>query len=303
METTVEQVLKQKFGKVKKAANGYVRIACPTCDPHNAMKFKRYVHTTTLYTKCWICETPITFQQLTGSDIKPSVAKHVVEAKVIDPRALVLPCKSGTPINELPENHPAIQFLKKDHLHDIEKYAKHYGVIYCPASEGIIFRDRNPLITSAERLIFPVYFQEKLVGWQMRSIPGTFYGDREDVVRYYHLFSKGDYLFNYDNARQYEMVIVVEGIKKALKFPNGVATLGKGISDTQIQILQQWPKITIMLDGEDNTQEKAREIATGLNTGPCSVVNIDLREYGYESPDEATAEELHKIVYNVWNQV
>jgi hypothetical protein len=137
----------------------------------------------------------------------------------VNPLSLELPYYRAIPVNELPDNHPAIQFLHKDYLYDLDTYAKVHKMVYVPYEGGKIYHNSAKFITSAERLVFPVYFEHKLVGWQMRSIPGTFFGDRPDDVRYYHLFNKGSYLYNYDQAKNYDRVVVVEGGKKALKLP------------------------------------------------------------------------------------
>jgi DNA primase len=92
----------------------------------------------------------------------------------------------------------------------------------------------------------------------------------------------------------------VEGVKKALKLPNAVATFGKGISPAQKQLIQEWKKITLMLDGEDQTQALAQELASEFKYNGRQVVNVDLREYGLTSPDEGTVEQLKQIVNDLW---
>jgi len=96
------------------------------------------------------------------------------------------------------------------------------------------------------------------------------------------------------------MVVLMEGVKKALKLPNAVASLGKGVADRQVQLLQEWEYIAIMLDGEDKTQEYARELAEKLNVGPNTVINIDPRNYGFPSPDEATAGDVWNAIQAAW---
>jgi hypothetical protein len=91
-------------------------------------------------------------------------------------------------------------------------------------------------------------------------------------------------------------VVVVEGVKKALKLGNAVATLGKGISDTQKQLIQEWKVITLILDAEESTQELSREIQKEFISNGRKCVNIDLRDYGFESPDDTTTEQLQFII-------
>ncbi|NBQ70997.1 MAG: hypothetical protein EBU46_20060, partial [Nitrosomonadaceae bacterium] len=175
-------------------------------------------------------------------------------------------------------------------------------IVYVPLEGGKSFQ-QSPFVTSAERLVFPVKFKGKLVGWQMRTLPGTFYGDQPKALRYYQIFPKGDYLYNYDNAKKYEAVVVVEGVKKALKFPNGVATFGAGVSLEQKQLIQaNWKKVVVMLDAEEDngTQKMAREMTQAFRDMGLQCINVDLSRYNYNSPDDASADELENIVYNEW---
>ncbi len=115
-------------------------------------------------------------------------------------------------------------------------------------------------------------------------------------MRYMHLFPKGEHLFNYHTAKQYDSVIVVEGAKKALKLANSVATLGKGISDKQKQLIQEWKNVILVLDSEEGAQRLALDIQREFRMNGRRCFNIDLGKYGFASPDEATTEELQAII-------
>jgi len=107
-------------------------------------------------------------------------------------------------------------------------------------------------------------------------------------------------LYNYDNVKKYspDLVVLVEGVKKAWKHPSCVASFGKGISTNQLQLLQEWKKIIIMLDGEEETQKKAKELTQALaSSRQC--VNVDLREHGFTSPDDMTFDQMKNIIEKV----
>lgn len=302
----LEDALKQKFGNVRRASKGFLRIACPTCDQRDSKKMKRYVPTTGTTSHCFICKVKIPVYELVGDHVmltsKPR--HHADEPEVVDPRSLTLPGTGFIPVNELDDNHPAIKFLHKDHLFNLDYYAAQ-GVCYCPVECGIPLQN-VPFITSAERLIFPVYFNEHLVGWQARSLPGTFYGDRAEVIKYYHIFNKGKYLYNYDSAKSQKPVVIVEGVKKALKFGEwGIATFGTGISNDQVALMAAtWSQFIIMLDAEEHnrTQTVARELRDRLIGMNKDAINVDLSHYGVVSPDDLPADELLTIANNEWEQ-
>lgn len=308
--------LKNKYVKVKRSGEWF-RIPCPTCREGHRQKMKRHVHVSgTANSHCFICGVKLSVYDLTEGYFVPTAAEQEaysfdedVDDKFVDPRSLRLPCSKSIPVNKLPSNHPAIEFLRKDELHDLDTYANKYGIVYVPFEGGEVISNGARFITSAERLIFPILFEHKLVGWQMRSLPGTFYGDMDDVIRYYQLFNKGNYLYNYDYAKEYRRVIVVEGVKKALKFPNAVATWGAGISSKQMRMIQTWPEVIMMLDSDanNNTQERARTMVENLNRGgACRAINVDLSKYGLterpvSSPDDLPADVLQLIADEEWN--
>jgi len=292
------------YGKAKDAKGDWIRIPCQTCDVSDRHKMKRYVSTTRDHSHCWICCIDKPTSELIGDgNIKfdTKSTKRVEEST--HPWAVSIPAIKTIPVNKLSARHPAIKFLTKDHLFDFEMYANEYGIVYCPSDAGIVLTEK-PYTTSAERLIFPMVHGGKQVGWQMRSIPGTFYGDRPDVIKYYHLFSKGSYLFNYDKVKDNgNTIILVEGVKKALKLPNvAVASLGKGLSHEQIQLINSphWKNVIVMLDADknvkDTTQDEAMELVKGFKSAGKKAININLGHYNIPSPDEATSQELIDII-------
>jgi len=165
---TLEDILKQKFGKVRRGTQGWLRIPCPTCADRDSRKMKRYIHEESLHTKCFICEVKITYRELVGNAEFTRRVKTASgqEDREEHPDARIVPCSRPTPINQLPPTHPAIKFLHKDHLFDLDRYANDYGIIYCEGGYGKTFL-RKPFVSSDERIIFPIYFKGELVGWQM----------------------------------------------------------------------------------------------------------------------------------------
>ena len=299
--------LKKKFNQVK-GGGDWLRIPCPTCTPHNSRKFKRYVPRTGYTSNCFICGVKKDIRDLLDGYYTPITHEIFDETKEdsVDPRSLELPYSSAFYVNQLGYDHPAIAFLHKDYLFDLDRYSNDNKIVYVPFEGGKVYMNGSVFLTSAEHLVFPVYFESKLVGWQLRSVPGTFYGNQPKDIRYYHIFNKGSYLYNYDNAKKHNRVVVVEGVKKALKFENGVATWGSGISGRQLKLIQQWPEVIMMLDsdkGNPATQNKARQMVDCLNAGnKCRAINVDLARYGVSSPDDLPSEILKEIAEVEWHE-
>lgn len=293
--------LRQKFGTVNVSGEFYY-FECPTCAVDNRRKKKRYIGITGGVSGCWICQQRFTLAELLKGrnvDIQMDGATKMTLDRLKKEKkqqATTLPYTKLIPINQLPDDHVAKRFLRKDHLHDFDIYAERYGIGFIPKDGGTVYRYSKPFITSAERLYFPAFFNGQYIGWQLRSIPGTEYGDLPDCRKYHHCFSKGNYLYNYDQAVKHKFVIVVEGVKKALKFTNAVATWGKGISQYQKQLLLSWSTIILMLDAEAETQAQALQMQLEYQKLGRICINIDLGKYGYPSPDEAEKDKLHEIV-------
>lgn len=293
-------LLRERYGSVKKANKGWVMIKCPSCTPKDARKMKRGVNLDTIATKCWICEEELTVKDLLGMEIERGKGR-IIEDEPEHPQARIIPAEGVIPINELSREHPAVKLFLKDHLTDLDRYwnENHIGFITKEASHDIIYTHEDKAdtkVNTGNSLIFPVYYNYELVGWQLRLIPGS------PSFRYYHIFKKGEYLYNFDNAIRFKTVVVVEGVKKALKFPNGVATLGKGISESQIQKLTNWNNIIFLYDGEDDTQKKARELVAEISVGSKRCINIDPRWYNFDSPDDMPEDVAQKIVFAEWSK-
>lgn len=307
-DADVLRILRNRFGAAKLGNGNWARIRCPTCIPKDAIKMKRGVHLKTLSTNCFICHKPLSNEELFGSKvIDPIISTGIVLEEKEHPQAREWPCKGVIPISALPIDHPAVQFLAKDHLTDRLKLWIDYKVGFITKEDSIdIWFDKpdgsRTSINTADSLVFPVYHNKMFIGWQLRFIPGTPHGDRMGKMKYLHVFKKGNCLYNYDNAKAYSSVVLVEGVKKAWKFPNGVASFGKGISEQQIQLIQTWDEIILMYDGDTKTQEQAKVLRDRIALNR-KCVNVNPSAYGFASPDEMTAAEAERIVFEEWKKV
>jgi hypothetical protein len=295
--------LKSRYGIVKQASGGQLRIQCPTCTATDSKKCKRYIYPNCFYSKCYICEQTLTMEELLGDDAKYDRPVDTGPAPE-HPQARICPCSGFTPINELDHNHPAVKFLHKDHLYNLDHYWENYRVCFVSMAQGVdVWFDQGneppTKVRTGDCILFPVVFKTEIVGWQVRYIPGTFWGDKAKM-KYFHVYQKGRYLYNYDEAKKHENVVVVEGIKKALKIPNAVATLGKNVSDPQFQLLCEWRKITLLLDGDDKTQQLAEQLCDRFQGAPRDFRNIGLKRFGFPSPDEMTTEQINQVVQDAW---
>lgn len=144
-----------------------------------------------------------------------------------------------------------INFSFDVELKDIKKLRKYnsdvlnyFGIKYSP---------------TYNRIYFPVTFNNKLIGAQLRAI------DKDDNPKWLILpksITFGNYLFNYDNVKTEKEIVVVEGLYDVLAFHligvPAVATFGAHMTDEQANLLlKTFADITLSYD-----EDKAGALAT-----------------------------------------
>ena len=111
-----------------------------------------------------------------------------------------------------------------------------------------------------KRIIFPVLYQKKMVGYISRDITGT--QDRKYLIN--KGFKKNRYLYNYDVVYQNENVVLVEGVFDVIKNLGtmGVASFGKTLSREQLYLLLRMPNLKRVYVGyDDDAPEEKRRFA------------------------------------------
>ena len=118
---------------------------------------------------------------------------------------------------------------------DIVKYKLHYGV-------GAYSR----------RVIFPVFWNQKLVYWTARAI------DSDTSHKYLNPpIDKSQIIFNLDRVDRTQPLFIIEGIISAIvSRQNAVALLGKTVPLIKIMMLvaRRFPEYIVMLDGDAHAE-------------------------------------------------
>jgi hypothetical protein len=146
-------------------------------------------------------------------------------------------------IKDLAPSHPARKYLEGrgydaqwlSDVMDVRLCLEHFDRFYMAAG----------------RIIIPVYMEGELVGWQARHV-----GDPRDkeVPKYWSMpgWKKTQCLYNFDNAKKHEHVVVCEGPTDVWSVgDDAVALFGKTASTTQLDLItRHWKKVFICLDGD-----------------------------------------------------
>ena len=143
------------------------------------------------------------------------------------------------------------------------------------------------------RLIFPVYFEGNLAGWQGWAI------DEERVKAFTCPgFDKSKFLFNYDSVIGKEYVVLCEGpidVVRAFKY-NAVGLFGKKISKSQLNLLLSLNLKKIYIGLDPDAQKEAYELAKNLSGFIGDIRILEINE-GRDLGDSNT-EEIDKYVEN-----
>lgn len=164
-----------------------------------------------------------------------------------------------TLISDLPADHEAVAYLMKRGF-DLDELSSVYGVGYC----GDVPPDIRP---AANRIVIPVTTGGTLVGWQARAprdTPRTGFG-ADPFAKYWNSpgFRRSTVLYGADAARDFDFVVVCEGVTDVWKVgPPAVALLSKSATAVQReQLVRGWGHGTllVLLDADADTEARRLE--------------------------------------------
>ena len=122
-------------------------------------------------------------------------------------------------------------------------------------------------IVTLDRVVLPHFIEGKLVGWVSRKVQPV-----EGVAKYKNSkgFPRGHWLYNLDNARYNREIVVVESpmsvlVLKSLGIENVVATFGAKVTESQMELLRPFKKVTIFMDGDSAGHKATETLVEGLH--------------------------------------
>ena len=297
----LEAELSKRFGRVtpSQGHNGLELICdCYVCGEH-----KLSVNAVSGIYKCWRGCCSGTVQKLLNKKLPMTTApakKTVRHLGYLDPGTLVSLTSVG-------DDNPAAVYLTSRGF-DYRALGTDFGMCYC--SSGRKFA--HGLFDTTSTIVIPVTVGGKQIGWQSRLLydPDKLDDSRCAMLGFQWNPEKGKYvrppkyltmpgmdkreiLWNFDNARRSDTVVVTEGVFDAARVGKcGVATFGKAVSDTQVGLLQQYWKHVVLLLDPDAMRETGRVRAM---FGPTvDVVTVKL--VGYKDAGDTPRREL-------WSQI
>lgn len=214
------------------------------------------------------------------------------------------------PVSSLPHDHPAVSYLTSRGF-DIDCFAQYFRVGYCDNSGVDAYMARKCIVAF-------ITYGGKRIGWSARAIPGhtpmSIYAPekpwpyREPKYRNSSGFRKSYFLYNFDQAKEYETMVIAEGITDVWKIgPWGMALFGKTMSEQQCQLLCQAAEAKrawIVLLGDASTERDDAASSWRRNR------DMLLRTYRYPEqvrlflfekgdPGDYTSQQLNNLVCDI----
>lgn len=243
-------------------------------------------------------------------DVKTDSLKTGVD---IDARKMELPGEVDdlVPVNELPEDHPAVSYLMSRGFKDIDKMACEYQFCYCKRSPWKrSFMDSGGTwhtITPEGRLIIPNVQQGIWQGWMARyigAIPCDPSTGKPVIQKYLNApgYSFSSSVYRLEDARKFtdgKFCIVCEGALSAIACgPAGVCTFGMYPKPMQEELLASAFKdgqIIFMVEHEAALNKRIFECIARLDSkvsGGCLTVELPK---GHDPATMSTADLLEAI--------
>ena len=195
-------------------------------------------------------------------------------------------------IGQLPKTHPAILYLTKRNF-DIDYLVENFDVHFCVKHEKKVVD---------HRLVMPIYFEDKLIGWQTRAIFDCDW-KKSILPKYYTApgTPKKNIFYNFDKAKHYRSCVIMEGCTDVWRYGlQAIGSLGTGISTSQIDLICKHFDSGVVIYDPDTNQDKSKlksidravtELSARLKYGFC---RVELE--GKKDPAELHNTFLHKYV-------
>lgn len=266
----------------------YYRVCCPFCQDHKPRLWINYLYgreDETGIPQYWLshcfnepCMESVSnrqsLQDMVFHSIGRSQRQNAPILRGIDMSAAMLQVRPPGTIMRLSElfpGHKCLQYVA----------GRNYTPSYLEQGFelGYVLEATPEYPAARDRLYIPIKMDGQLVGWQTRYL-GELNWKTSGVPKYYGRpgMPKARMLYNFDVAKQWPFVVVVEGAPGVWRIGGcAVALLGKTLTGPQQMLLRTWAgkPILIMLDPDaiESSEGIIRELQR-LGTSPVAMVRM-----------------------------
>ena len=288
IEKAVTDLLSSQGVEVHTQSGTEVAIYCPFHDNHNSPAC--YINTKTGLWQCFnpSCGKKGNFRQL----YKHMTGKTYGREWILDPVNLQRELDLALEVKD--DEELTVDSIEIDYGSD---EVKNLQTLVDRGYELQVLEDFEIGYSSVkDRVVIPVRDpQYKLVGLIGRAIH-----DWQDPRYLYNKgFKRADVLFNIQNAKAYDSVIICEGSLDAVKiaqagFKNVVATLGAKVSPNQIRMIRKYfDSVVVFSDNDDAGAEMRRAILEECRGKEMFTVSIP---DGLKDPGDMTEQQIKQAI-------
>ena len=271
--------------------HGWINIQCPFCDDdtnHGGFNLR------TGHYNCWKCGWHNTVE-LIKEILGISFGQAVYIQKQYQNYSAI---KKKTQIdNDIKE----IKLTNKNKLRKCQrKYLEKRKFDADYITRKYDLRDGGIAGPQAYRIIFPIYFENKIVSYQGRDYTEKSWPKYKACELKKEALHHKDIVYNIDNANN-ECCVAVEGLFDVLRLGDGaVGTFGTSFTRKQVILLsKRFEIVYIAFDKEVQAQKKAHELGNMLAGVGVESYILDIHENDPADLSELSAKMLMKEL-NLW---
>ena len=230
-------------------------------------------------------------KQITGSNITTNEHKDAIQ---INTEKFIKATQKHTTNDVLPYDMPNVKLVPLKTFRGMdEQTVKHFEVSY--AEVFPIENSQGKHVNLYDRLVFPIYSNNQLVGVSLRRV------NNKDFAKWYHVpkgLHVGNILYNFDAITPFNDIYVVEGITDVLKLhsiglKNTVCTFGANLSNQQEKLLLQVAEnVVLCYDGDTAGKTGMEKIRERLKYK----VNLFIVDLEGGDPCDYSDEELLRLI-------
>lgn len=257
--------------------SGWVNVACPFCTGHAGYHLGYNARQGGNHFVCYRCHGHRAIEVIsTLAHVPIGEARDIIEQyggmKSYGPirreQKWVLGKNIKFPMNTLEVDKRGMAYLESRGF-DAEKIVKQYGLM-----------QTGPVGMYKFRIVIPIYFNDFVVSYTCRAIYPTMPVRYLTCPKNKELIPNKDILYNLDNARNRNTIVVVEGCTDVWRLGAGaVATFGTGVTMKQLKILEKFKHVVLIQDNDMAGKMSWAEVGQKLSVS-CKVTKISLQEVG-----------------------
>lgn len=277
MKVDLRPWLHARLGKCIEKHGAEYAIPCPECDVHRVKEFRLWFNVEKNAGTCYKChrgfDAVALVQFLEGVGLgeafrllKENTVGGVLSLTKLQQRVQEAFSETGErELEPLPEAQLPDEFLSCSD-YDVDEWPSYVmarvGSIKTVRNYGIGWCERGYF---RQRLIIPITMNGVTVSFIARDMTGK----AERKVLYPKGCHTGRMLFNYDRARNFSQVVLVEAALDALRVgPRAMALFGTSLSDEQASLLSKAGvrEVVVMLDGDEAGDVGTEKIVSRLRS-------------------------------------